>query len=181
MAFEFPWEYSFPPFFTLQPNDETRDKQLSTWSDLILSYTKAKKIERFVVSELLTTELFQNRSINRSLNQEAALAVLDFMAENGNIEYQDAGKESCIVFWRAPQQWAALLYQWACDTGHLDTVCTFYELREGEYAEGQEFFGLDPVILRKAIAVLQTQGKGELVQMNDQPNDAEDGVKFFSG
>jgi hypothetical protein len=37
------------------------------------------------------------------------------------------------------------------------------------------------VILRKAIAVLQAQGKGELVQMNDQPNDAEDGVKFFSG
>ena len=43
-----------------------------------------------------------------------------------------------------------------------------------------EFFGLDPVILRKAIAVLQAQRKGELVQMNDQPNDAEDGVKFFA-
>lgn len=71
-------------FGRLQPNDETREKQLSTWSELILSYTKSKKIERFVVSELLTTELFHNRAINRSLNQEAALAVLDFMAGNGD-------------------------------------------------------------------------------------------------
>ena len=73
----------FAHYGRLQPNDETRAKQLSTWSELILSYTKAKKIERFVVSELLTTELFQNRAIHRSLNQDAALTVLDLMAENG--------------------------------------------------------------------------------------------------
>ena len=37
---EFPWEYSFPPFFTVQPNAKTREEQLKTWKKLVLDYQK---------------------------------------------------------------------------------------------------------------------------------------------
>jgi hypothetical protein len=35
---EWPWQYSFPPFFTLQPHAPTREKQLEAWKHLVLSY-----------------------------------------------------------------------------------------------------------------------------------------------
>ena len=35
---EWPWQYSFPPFFTLQPHKDTRDKQIEAWRHLVLNY-----------------------------------------------------------------------------------------------------------------------------------------------
>ena len=35
-ASEFPWQHSFPPFYTLQPHQETRRKQLDAWRSIVL-------------------------------------------------------------------------------------------------------------------------------------------------
>ena len=32
--FEWPWQYNFPPFFTLQKHQETREKQIDQWISL---------------------------------------------------------------------------------------------------------------------------------------------------
>jgi len=32
--FEWPWQYNFPPFFTLQNHQETREKQIDQWISL---------------------------------------------------------------------------------------------------------------------------------------------------
>lgn len=40
-----------------------------------------------------------------------------------------------------------------------------------------EFFGLDKAVLRKALGVLQSEGKAELFTDDDDPD--SDGVKFF--
>ena len=35
---DWPWQYSFPPFFTLQPHAPTREKQIQAWKYLVISY-----------------------------------------------------------------------------------------------------------------------------------------------
>ena len=55
-------------------------------------------------------------------------------------------------------------------------VCTLFELvSSDDYAE-QEFHGLDPSILLKALTILERQGKAQIFQ-GSNPEDR--GVKFF--
>ena len=45
---EWPWQYSFPPFFTLQPHKDTRDKQIEAWRHLVLNYCQVRVHSSFV-------------------------------------------------------------------------------------------------------------------------------------
>ena len=38
LVMEWPWQYSFPPFFTLQPHRDPRTKQMEAWRHLVLNY-----------------------------------------------------------------------------------------------------------------------------------------------
>ncbi|KAK6978419.1 vacuolar protein-sorting-associated protein 25, partial [Biomphalaria glabrata] len=44
-----------------------------------------------------------------------------------------------------------------------NTVCTFFELSDGEDSEGQEFHGLDSEILIRALKSLESEGKSEFM------------------
>lgn len=177
-SFQWPWQYNFPPFFTIQPNEETRAKQLDAWQALVLSYTQHHKVNRFVVNQCTAMDLFNNKAINRSLNTDAITTVLDHMQQAGHIEWKDADKTECAVFWRSPKEWGDIIYKWAVDTGNTDTVCTFFELLEGETGEGQAFFNMDRHVFRRALAELQTQGKAEIFSAGAEDEEG-DGVKFF--
>jgi ESCRT-II complex subunit VPS25 len=37
---EFPWQHSFPPFYTLQPHQETQRKQIDAWRSVVLGMCK---------------------------------------------------------------------------------------------------------------------------------------------
>ena len=65
--FEWPWQYSFPPFFTIQPNLDTREKQLEAWCNLVLSYCKYSKDYVLDVKIVANSPLFNNQSINNIL------------------------------------------------------------------------------------------------------------------
>ena len=62
--FQWPWQYSFPPFFTIQPNNDTRSKQVNAWCDLVLEYFKATKNYILDVNEAQSSPLFCNNAIN---------------------------------------------------------------------------------------------------------------------
>ena len=66
-SFQWPWQYGFPPFFTLQRNVDTRAKQLDAWCDLVLDYHRHNKTYTMDVQEAQTTPLFYNSKINRIL------------------------------------------------------------------------------------------------------------------
>lgn len=67
-AFEWPWQYAFPPFFTLQPNSDTRSKQLEAWCELVLAYYRANRTYIMDVTEVSqSSPLFCNSKINRIL------------------------------------------------------------------------------------------------------------------
>ena len=65
--FQWPWQYHFPPFFTVQQNSDTRAKQLEAWCDLVLDYHRAKKSYVLDTSEAQSSHLFSNDELNRIL------------------------------------------------------------------------------------------------------------------
>ena len=67
-GFQWPWQYEFPPFFTIQPNSDTRAKQLDAWCDLVLGYHRSSKSHVLDVNEALSSPLFYNENINRILD-----------------------------------------------------------------------------------------------------------------
>ncbi|XP_067931782.1 vacuolar protein-sorting-associated protein 25-like [Watersipora subatra] len=173
--FAWPWQHDFPPFYTIQPNAETRRKQQEAWCSLILSYCKHKKTHQLDIAEISSSLLFHNKSIERRLAKEHIIELLDKLAKEGHVEWQDVSKTGCLVMWRTPAEWGKLIYDWVKGFGMLNTVCTLYELTNGDDSEGQEFHGIEHWLLIRALKTLQATGKAELISLGQ----GNDGVKFF--
>lgn len=170
---EFPWQHSFPPFYTMQPHQETFRKQMEAWRSMVLDYCRRRGLTLVDVGELSASPLFNNTAIKRRLNDDFVVAILEDLKVRGNLEWVDPKtKKRAHVYWRSPEEWGALIYEYVRANGLTNTVCTFYELTEGSDTVGQKFHGLDTELLVKSLKVLELQKKAELF-----PND--EGVKFF--
>jgi len=177
--FEWPWQYNFPPFFTLQPNADTQQKQIDAWCSLVLSYCRHNKI--FVLdlpsAQSKSLSLFHNQGIKRQLSTEGFKAVFDQLLKLGQCEWIDGKtKNSCLIFWKTPTEWGHLLYNWAVNSGNTNTVCTLFELMESDDVAGEEFVGIEERVLIKALQTLEKQRKAEIIR--DEAEDIQ-GVKFF--
>ena len=136
MSFEYPIFFSYPPYFTLQPVKETRDRQSKLWGDLILSYCKHQKA--FVVDvESDSFDLFSNPSISRKLPVDARRLFLDDLVASGSAEWLDGkNKRQCLILWRRIQEWAAAIYSFVQTFGLGDSVMTLTELSNGDDVRG---------------------------------------------
>ncbi|XP_055677096.1 vacuolar protein-sorting-associated protein 25 [Lutzomyia longipalpis] len=168
--FEWPWEYNFPPFFTIQPHDKTREHQLKVWKDLILSYQKHRKEAILTVNT--NSPLFCNDAIKRQLSPDARLQVMEELQKSGNAAPL-GNKVQWEIYWYTLDEWADKIYTWVTNCGLNNTVCTLYELTSGDNSTSEEFYGLDEGVLRKALGKLQEKRKCELF------DDESGGVKFF--
>eukprot|EP00580_Thalassiosira_gravida_P019980 CAMPEP_0201662116 /NCGR_PEP_ID=MMETSP0494-20130426/4300_1 /ASSEMBLY_ACC=CAM_ASM_000839 /TAXON_ID=420259 /ORGANISM="Thalassiosira gravida, Strain GMp14c1" /LENGTH=178 /DNA_ID=CAMNT_0048140409 /DNA_START=20 /DNA_END=556 /DNA_ORIENTATION=+ len=172
--FELPDFYYFPPFFTIQPVLSTREKQLGQWRELILKYHTDLKIKTLVVHEC---PLFQNSTIQRNLTpSDIQIVMFDFVL-SGHGEWEDSNQKTrCRILWRKPEQLASDVYEWAVKNGFVGSVCTVYELHSGEDVNGMSFQGADEELLRRALGILEDQGKCTMFQGETS---SEDGIKFF--
>ncbi|MCJ1340900.1 hypothetical protein MMC09_006196 [Bachmanniomyces sp. S44760] len=164
--------------WTLQTNLQTRQAQFQTWSSIILSYCREKRIWRLTLVDALNTPLFHNVAIRRKLNLLEVREVIDWMTwdEAGQRAQWVAQEEkgSAWIYWRRPEEWAEVLYHWVEETGQKNSVLTLYELSEGEGTMSQDFRGMDPEIMQKSLNVLVKRGKAQVFGGGD-----EQGVKFF--
>lgn len=173
MTEAFPWQHAFPPFFTLQPNEQTRTKQLEAWRSMILDYCQSHQITQFDVQEIAQSPLFHNKTIQRRLSQEDLLLVLEDLRSHGHLEWDSLKtRRKAHIYWRRPEEWGSLIYNWAQAHGMKNTVCTLFELTQGDESKDQAFHGLDQELLIKALKTLELEKKAELFP------DLE-GVKFF--
>ncbi|KFD52863.1 hypothetical protein M513_06173 [Trichuris suis] len=162
-TFTWPWQYSFPPFFTqvvLQPNVETRRRQLEAWASLVLKYAEEKKISQLVVLDAQQCELFHNVKLNRKLNLDGITSVLDCLRDKEKLVFErrslnvsitlafawnalsrviwlDKQRSRCRIYWKSPAEWAELVYDWASRLGFRGTVCTLYEITHGPDSAGE--------------------------------------------
>jgi len=96
---------------------------------------------------------------------------------SGHGEWEDPGvKTRCRILWRRPEQLASDIYQWAEANGFINSVCTVYELHSGDDVNGMSFQGADEELLRRALKILEDQGK---CTMFKGETSSEDGIKFF--
>ncbi|KAK0708158.1 ESCRT-II complex subunit-domain-containing protein [Lasiosphaeris hirsuta] len=177
--FPFPREYSFPPFFTRQTNLTTHHAQLTKWSALVLAYCRHHRLFKLSLSD--DTDLFHNRALSRRLALADAREVIEFLRKDGRAEYAggDAaatadGGDVVWIYWRTPEEWAALVEGWVEETGQKGGVLTLYELTEGDATRGTELHGLDSDLLQKALSVLVKRGRAQIFGQEDSQ-----GVKFF--
>ena len=180
-AFSFPTYTTFPPFYTLQPNLTTRARQLTLWSQFILSYAAHNRLYRLSISSP-PPDLFANPAIHRALSEPDIRTVLDHMALPANgarVEWISAGAKgersaSCWVYWRTLAEWADMIYGWVDETGQKGSVLTVYELREGEAVGSKEWVGMEEEMLKKVLGVLVKKGRAQIFGQDEGA-----GVKFF--
>lgn len=186
--FEFPWQHDFPPFFTLQPNRDTRQVQLDAWISLINSWCWQHRKQTLHAPQCLQEAPFTNSKIGRSLSESAFQAVAERLIDKGLAEWDQlssggsksgAAKGSptsgtLIVYCRSLADWAKQVYTWAESKGLVGSVCTLFELTASDAAKNNSFYRLDQNILTRALRVLESQGRAAIVEVDDAV-----GVKFL--
>lgn len=177
MSLELPAVHAFPPFFTRQPNQETFKSQLQQWSAIILVYYKFyRKYRMSLTPETLSSDLFTNKSINRSLKLETLREIVEHMVLEGHAEYTSKKKDEALIYWRRPDEWSQLLSRHIENTGQNNSVLTIYELTEADEAKDSEFWQMDKSMLRKVVDVLAKKGKAAIMK---GPDGEEQGIKFL--
>jgi ESCRT-II complex subunit VPS25 len=79
---------------------------------------------------------------------------------------------AALLYWRLPEEWADVLYEWVTNTGQLNTILTFYEISDPPVPSALS--GIPESLLRGAIAVLAKSGRAQQISISDG-----DGVRFF--
>lgn len=151
--------------------ESTRAKQLALWRELILQYHTAHRIK---VLRIHDCPLWKNPSIDRRLDPDEIQTVVDDFIRSGHGEFLDA--QSVRILWRKPAELATDIYTWAESHGYIGAVCTIFELHSGEDVQGMSFQGVDEDLLRRALKLLEDQGKCAVFQGDTSE---EDGIKFM--
>ncbi|PPR97006.1 hypothetical protein GOBAR_AA23666 [Gossypium barbadense] len=116
--FKLPHFFNYPPYFTLQPVRETREKQIQLWKELILDYCRIQKI--FVIRLEEEFPLFSNSVVERTLSHEAREAFLSALVAEGRAEWLDKGRRNCLILWHRIQEWADIIVNFVKDNGFED-------------------------------------------------------------
>ncbi|KKK20613.1 hypothetical protein P175DRAFT_0511773 [Aspergillus ochraceoroseus IBT 24754] len=180
--FKYPRAYTFPAFFSLQPNSTTRQNQMNQWSDLIQSWCRHHRMFKLSLAEAVASPLFYNSKLHKQLNLADARTVLDWMAKGSEeggggkrAEWIDgANKSTAWIWWKRPEEWAGIMVDWVESTGQKNIVLTVYELLEGEATTSQEWHGMDVDVMLRSLNVLVKQGKAQVFG-----SEGQEGVKFF--
>ena len=100
-TFTLPEYHSWPFFYTIQKNVDTRERQLKMWSDLICAYCKHNQVYSMGLNELYDSGLAKNEVIGRQLSVEGLHKVCEWMQANKFGEYTAESKERIFVYWRS--------------------------------------------------------------------------------
>ncbi|WWC86716.1 uncharacterized protein L201_001594 [Kwoniella dendrophila CBS 6074] len=164
-GFEFPAIWSFPPFFTLQPNPSTLSHQLELWRALTLKWSKHHRVFEVNIESEQIHEVFENKYIKRKLLPPSMKKLLLEMSKNGEAAPDPPKQDNrFLIYWKKPDEWGDLIYTWIMDNGLNSSIMTFYEITDGDLSHTTEFYELPIPILRKALESLVKRGKAQLLE-----------------
>lgn len=63
---------------------------------------------------------------------EAVLIILEELGKSGNASPLDKNKQRWLVYWHTLEEWGDIIYNWAQENGFIGSVCTLFELTQGE-------------------------------------------------
>ncbi len=121
---------------------------------------------------------FRNDAISRHLSPDGIHAVIDSLIQEGLAEWEDPNNPvNLLIMSKSSATLASELYAWAEKEALLDTVITMYDIHSGEDYADSAFARMDPLVIRKALEVLEASGKVLIIEGSSQD---ETGVKFLS-
>ena len=167
--------YSLPPFFSVQRVEETRQRQLAMWLELLMNWQQVNCFSLVSVSTQRMEIPFRNDAIDRGLSAQDMCTVLDYCIAEGYGFWLGADHEHCVLSWHTIQDWAQLLHTWAVEAGLAGQLSTIYELRAGDATRGEEFHGLDGRLIKAALDLMVKQQLCTLIIVDSVD---ETGVKW---
>lgn len=160
--------YSFPPLYTRQPNAIIRNKQIDSWINILLQYSKIEKIWEldsngiFLPNEI---SLFENNSINRSVNNSFIKEILNRMKSDHQIIYNNNNDTNTFfILWKNLDSWASLILEWFETTNKLNQVVTFYEISSGDESINWEFHTMPSYLISKILQILVKRGRATILK-----------------
>lgn len=111
-TYAFPDFHRYPPYFTLQPVESTREKQAQLWRELIRKYCEWNRKYVLSVDADAESPLFANAEIDRKLDRNARIYFLNEMVRHGEAEAIDKKNTKFLIYWKKPTEWAELVLQW---------------------------------------------------------------------
>ncbi|KAF8892187.1 ESCRT-II complex vps25 subunit [Infundibulicybe gibba] len=179
-GFLLPSIHSAPPFFTQQPNPATQSIIAEQWIRLILAYARHQRLFVLRIEDAEVTgsdwdEVFRNGRINRRLLPSHLSSIIETMVGRGSAVYEPPKQDrSVLLYWRLPEEWAEILYDWVTSTAQLNTILTFYDITDPPLESPVSNIPIG--LLRKAISILAKSNRAQLIGAADG-----EGVRFFSG
>ncbi|KAH8100532.1 ESCRT-II complex vps25 subunit [Cristinia sonorae] len=178
-GFLLPSIHAAQAFYTKQRNQQTQAIFTENWSRLILAYARHKRLFTLRLEDAETSgnpwdEIFRNTRINRRLFPNHLSHILQDMVSK-NLAVYDPPKQtsSVLLFWRTPEEWADVLYEWADSTGLMNSILTFYDITEPVVPS--QLSDIPVAILRRAINVLVKVNRAQLIAVADG-----EGVRFLA-
>ncbi|KAK2465713.1 hypothetical protein APHAL10511_002257 [Amanita phalloides] len=179
-GFLLPSIHSAPPFFTEQPNLATQAAATDHWIQLILSYASHRKLFFLKIEDAETggndwDEVLRNDRINRKILPLHLLHLMEAMIKKNVASYEPPKQtRSVMLYWKAPEEWAEVLHNWATSTGQLNTILTYYDITDPPVES--ELTNIPTPLLKKAITILIKAGKAQVIGISEG-----EGVRFFAG
>lgn len=99
---------------------------------LVIDHSRQTSASTIDLSTIRRTDLFTNSKIERQASIELVEAVFSQLIQKGNAMWKDKSKSKCLLSPHSFSSLAAALYNWAQMSGHINQVCTVFELSQGE-------------------------------------------------
>ena len=115
--------------YSIQPVNETKEKQMKLWKELILQYHVANN-SYIMIPE--TFPYFENKTIGRKLKIEHIHEIMNYLITQGNAEWEDASHTRCRIIWKSIEALSGEIYSWVCKNGYINNIFTLFELLSGE-------------------------------------------------
>ncbi|KAI0981578.1 hypothetical protein GJ496_002893 [Pomphorhynchus laevis] len=181
----------FPPFYTLQTNEATRNKQLEIWQQLFIAYCNDNKIYKLNYKEFKCCDLFCSRkhTINDTINNPLLTpdcvtafsgfifnsgidALMQTMLKNGILEWTDKHRNALHIWSKSVEELSSSLKRFALNKSFKNTICTLDELVR-DYPN-EEFHQLESEMMLRVLKLLERQRV-----VNILVNEDGYGVKFL--
>lgn len=77
------------------------------------------------------------------------LLILEELAKSGNACFLDKTKQRWLVYWHTLEEWGEIVYNWAQENGFIGSVCTLFELTQGEDTadQGKHFYTIEIIFI----------------------------------
>ena len=147
---------------------DVRQRQIALWRDLL-------EESKCFLFDFNDHPVFINKRIDRKVGFDLFKAIGDSLFKTNQVQWIS---ETRFIFMSKPlDAYADELYQWADQSGSLNTIETLFHIMEN--SKGFSFNGAPEQLIISALKRLESRGKCSIIKSKANDGAEHIGVKFF--